>query len=290
MSEITQEQLDAAVADAIQKAKEGMHSKSEVDAAIANAVEQATSKLTENTEAQIKLAVDKERSKREDIEKRLKAANKKQVPDKLEGLSSEEIESLLKVAEYTSGLSDEKRIMFYENMSSGSYQNMIIEQRNSWLKSELEPKDARIAELEEEVKSVRKEALSSTIDSIIKDAVFDECHPDLNAQQDGRRRVKEMFEDKLDDDGNLVPRQIGEHMGIDPETNLPFTAKTAAKYQAKTVFYLKKPSSNSDTSGNGKDPIPTNDGLSLQEKLDAAKTKEERQQILAKHKAALKAS
>ena len=282
MGEFTQEQLDAAVKEAVDKATSEMHSKSDMDAAIAKAVKDAMSKISDEHNAALKLAVDQEKSKRGDIEKRLKEANKKQIPTALDGLDDDVISVLLEVAQHTKGWNDQKLKMFLENVATGNYQNVIVQQRQSWLESELKPKDDKIAELEAELSTLKREAIVNRKSKPLNQAVLAHCNPDPYAQEDAQRRIDAMFEDELVD-GKFVPKQIGSHLGIDPQTNETFAPETAAKYLARTINHLRKPSSTSDHNGNGKSIPEERSTLPLSEQLKG-KTAEQKRAILAARK------
>lgn len=286
MSEFTQEQLDQAVSEAVAKATEGQITQKDIDDAATKAATEALESAQQRFEDDKKEALAKERSKREDIAARLKEAKKQQVPSALEGLETDVVDSLIEAAKYAKGLSEEKRLSFLENMSSGNFQNMLVQQRDKWQNDIATPKDERIAELETELKSVRAEAIKAKKESPLKDAVIAHCNPDKYAQQDAFRRIFDMFEDNLDDEGSLVPRQTGEHLGIDPQSNKPFTPETAAKYLAKEIQYLAKPSSTQKIEGVSSKPTTQTENVSLQEALKNAKSPEERSQILRDRKKA----
>jgi len=285
MSEFTQEQLDAAVneavAKAISEANKNQLSQNDID----NAVEAAKSEINQNNEAKtqaaIKLAVDQEKSKREDIEKRLKAAKKSQIPSALEGLDDSSIDGLIQAAQYTKGLSEDKRLLFFEHVASGNIQQTLVSQRAKWDNEILAPKDLRIVELETELSQQKKLATYARKSGPLRDAILAHCNPDKYAQQDAFRRIDAMFEDQLTDEGGLKPKQSGDHLGICPQTNAPFTPETAAKYLAREISYLAKPSTTTDVGGQGNKPNQGGENLTLQERLNAAKTKEERKAIFS---------
>ena len=285
---ISQEDLDKKLADAAATAVEGHVSKSEMDTAIQAAVSTALNSQKGELEAEKQAALAKERSKKEEINERLKKANKKQVPAALEGLDDDLVEPLIKAADHIKGLSTEKRLMFLENISSGNFTDMVAQQRQTWKSSELDPIQTKLEEANAKIAELQSKALRSQKETPIRDALLNHCNPDPEAQKDAYRRMWDAFEDVPDDEGKLKPKQIGPTMGVCPTTNQPFTPETYAKHLAGTISYFAKPSSTSVIGGNGSKPTTAPSNLSLEERMSAAPNEEERKRIFREHRKALK--
>lgn len=277
---LTEDELTAKLAAAAAEAVKGLPTQADNEAATAKAIAAALEDAKAQTDAAIKLAVDKEKSKREDIEKRLKAAKKQQVPSALEGLSDDAVDAVIKAAEMVKGMSDEKLLSFVHSMANNDNQTLLVEHKNRWIADELTPLQDEVSSLKAELSSVKTEATRGRRNAPLAKAVLAHCNSDVNAQEDALRRISAMFEDGLDDEGKLIPKQTGDHLGIDPATNTPFTPDTAAKHLASTIFYLAKPSSTTPLGGNGAKPTTTTSTLSVSELLAKAKTQEERDEII----------
>ena len=284
MTEFTQEQLDEAVKEAVESAKSGMVSSSEVEAQVSKAVTDAMSKAKQEHEADKAAAVAKEKSIRDEINERLKKAKKQQVPNALEGLDPDTIDGLIEAAGHLKGFSDDKRTMFLENVASGRFQNMLVEQKQSWINSELKPLQQQLESVKSDLSNVRKEALSARRTKPLAAAVLEHCNPDKYVQEDALRRLSDMFEAELNDEGQLVPKEAGPHLGICPQTNTKFTPDTAAKYLAREISHFAKPSSSSDAKGSGNKPREQSEILPLGEAVKG-KSKEEKIAILQARKA-----
>ena len=268
MSEFTQEQLDAAVAEAVRNAQSGMHSKSDVENMIAGAVTEAMSKAKAEHEADKQLALDREKSKREDINNRLKAANKKQVPDALSGLDEDLIAPLIQAAEHIKGMSQEKATMFFQNLASNDLQSMVADTRNKWSETELTPVKTELEAAKQEIASLKATALKARKEGPIRDALLKHCNPDPEAQKDAYRRMWDAFEDIPDEEGNLKAKAIGENLGVCTVTNAPYTPDTYAQHLAHKISYFAKPSSTTKIGGAGDKPTKeTAEQLPLSEAL-----------------------
>ena len=281
MGEFTQEQLDAAIskaaADAVAKYQSDNPSTSQRD--IDSAVAAAKAELKAQMEAENQLAIDREKSKQQDIAKRLKEANKKAAPAALEGLDDDAVSTLLELAPFVKGMNQEKRLAFIENASSGSFQNMLITQRDNWQTELLVPVQQENENLKAELTSLKAESVRNNREKPLKAALLEFCSSDVHAQSAGTRMMSDLFEAGLDDEGNLIAKTSGPTAGIDPETNTPFTAETAAKYLARTVSFLKKQSSTSNGGGDGKKPL--SDGTDAKSVSDIVKGKTKEEKIAA---------
>lgn len=286
MAKYSQSQLDEAVQKAVEEATAKIQAEQAKPSVSQKDIEDAIAKVREELEAEKKLAVDQARSKKQEeadrYKEQLNEAKKAQMPDAFKSLEPEVVNAALVIANEFKHLNESSLTNVVSQIKNGDIQSIIVRERERSNTETIKPLNDRIAELEAELAGVKADNLRKVRTEPLRNALLAHCNPDAHSQKSGLIAISDMFEDGLDDEGNLIPKQSGDLMGIDPETNKPFTAETAAKHLARTVWYLKKPSTTSNASGKGDKPHDKSEKQSLSEKLEG-KSPEEQRAIYAEH-------